>query len=77
MQALEEAPTVSDTVTPAGEHWLRPRESNTEYTAYTVLAPFSTELYTVEVLRMPPIRVGAGYVYETVVVAATLVLPIV
>jgi len=29
-QALEAAPTVSDTLTPAGLHWLRPRASVTE-----------------------------------------------
>jgi hypothetical protein len=29
-QALEAAPTLNDTVTPLGEHWLRPIESVTE-----------------------------------------------
>ena len=75
-QALEAPPTVRDTVTPAGLHWLRPKESVTEYNTETVLALFSVELYTTGVLIMPTMLAGEGKVKVTPVVELSVREPI-
>ncbi len=75
-QSFDAEPTVRDTDTPLGLQRLRPNASVIVYITCTVLAPFSLELKTVGVFKIPVILTGDGGVKAMVVavVKSTLLI---